>query len=428
MGRSKKHSSKKPPPKQRPPQPEQPQPSSSNSTTLPPLPAFPLPPPHTLPPVMDPTNAHSPPANSQYHSHPPTPHNHNHPAHSHSHSHSQHQPMTPASLSAALHTWSANALKSMGLNMGGEGEGGMGLPTLTESQIRGLTGGGALGDGGFFMGPARPSGSGSGSAKNRDGGHNHGHHHTHTYPDPATGSPIDLPSSLAALFEAKLTLDREKAKLLKMQEELEGQKEIQGLREMMDRPMPEGAFSLPLPMPMGGPGGMGMGMPFRIAEGGVGMVGMGVMPVRVGGKGDGQVVLEEGCTCGQCQMYIPEPEPDECFDCENDCGCDCHSYEEYDCEHEDDYVDEDDEEDYDDVDDEEYEYEDEIDDEGLYEERPPLSEDPERLDEYVGQLFNWVKTVVYTTIEQKRFSAHLRQQANAASSSSSASASIPALQ
>ncbi|WVQ77059.1 hypothetical protein IAR50_006738 [Cryptococcus sp. DSM 104548] len=417
MGRSKKHSNKKPPPKPRPAQPEQPQPSSSNSTTLPPLPAFPLPPPHTLPPVMNPAHAHSPPSSAQHH-----PHSHSHHAHAHahpSHSHSHHQPMTPASLSAALHTWSANALKSMGLNMGGEGEGGMALPTLTESQIRGLTGGGALGDGGFFMGPAGPSGSG--------GGHSHDHGHTHTYPDPATGSPIDLPSSLAALFEAKLTLDREKAKLLKMQEELEGQKEIQGLREMMDRPMPEGAFSLPLPMPMGGPGGMGMGMPFRIAEGGVGMVGMGVMPVRVGGQ-DGKMVLEEGCTCGQCQLYIPEPEPDECFDCEDDCGCDCHSYEEYDCEHDEEYVDEEDE-DYDDEDDEEYEYEDEIDDEELYEERPPLAQDPERLDEYVSQLFNWVKTVVYTTIEQKRFSAHLRQQANAASSSSaSASASIPALQ
>ena len=33
---------------------------------------------------------------------------------------------------------------------------------------------------------------------------------------------IDLPASLAALFEAKLTLDREKAKLLKMQKELKG--------------------------------------------------------------------------------------------------------------------------------------------------------------------------------------------------------------
>ena len=33
---------------------------------------------------------------------------------------------------------------------------------------------------------------------------------------------VDLPASLAALFEAKLTLDREKAKLLKMQKELKG--------------------------------------------------------------------------------------------------------------------------------------------------------------------------------------------------------------
>jgi hypothetical protein len=33
---------------------------------------------------------------------------------------------------------------------------------------------------------------------------------------------IDLPASLAALFEAKLTLDREKAKLVRMQKELQG--------------------------------------------------------------------------------------------------------------------------------------------------------------------------------------------------------------
>jgi hypothetical protein len=39
----------------------------------------------------------------------------------------------------------------------------------------------------------------------------------------ATGTlPIDLPASLAALFEAKLTLDREKAKLMRMQKELKG--------------------------------------------------------------------------------------------------------------------------------------------------------------------------------------------------------------
>jgi hypothetical protein len=37
--------------------------------------------------------------------------------------------------------------------------------------------------------------------------------------------PIDLPASLAALFEAKLTLDREKAKLLRMQKELKAHRE-----------------------------------------------------------------------------------------------------------------------------------------------------------------------------------------------------------
>ena len=37
--------------------------------------------------------------------------------------------------------------------------------------------------------------------------------------------PIDLPASLAALFEAKLTLDREKQKLMRMQKELKGYRE-----------------------------------------------------------------------------------------------------------------------------------------------------------------------------------------------------------
>ena len=40
-----------------------------------------------------------------------------------------------------------------------------------------------------------------------------------------SGLPIDLPASLAALFEAKLTLDREKAKLLRMQKELKAHRE-----------------------------------------------------------------------------------------------------------------------------------------------------------------------------------------------------------
>jgi hypothetical protein len=37
--------------------------------------------------------------------------------------------------------------------------------------------------------------------------------------------PIDLPASLAALFEAKLTLDREKAKLMQMQRELKSHRD-----------------------------------------------------------------------------------------------------------------------------------------------------------------------------------------------------------
>ena len=43
--------------------------------------------------------------------------------------------------------------------------------------------------------------------------------------DPHGTLAIDLPASLAALFEAKLTLDREKAKLMRMQKELKGYRE-----------------------------------------------------------------------------------------------------------------------------------------------------------------------------------------------------------
>ncbi|BEI84350.1 hypothetical protein CcaverHIS002_0409540 [Cutaneotrichosporon cavernicola] len=46
------------------------------------------------------------------------------------------------------------------------------------------------------------------------------------------GPCIDLPQSLAALFEAKLTLDREKAKLMRMQ------KELRGFRDGMAGPVP----------------------------------------------------------------------------------------------------------------------------------------------------------------------------------------------
>jgi hypothetical protein len=44
----------------------------------------------------------------------------------------------------------------------------------------------------------------------------------------ASNLGIDLPASLAALFEAKLTLDREKAKLVRMQKELKGYKDAAG--------------------------------------------------------------------------------------------------------------------------------------------------------------------------------------------------------
>lgn len=43
-----------------------------------------------------------------------------------------------------------------------------------------------------------------------------------------SGLGIDLPASLAALFEAKLTLDREKAKLVRMQKELQGYRAAAG--------------------------------------------------------------------------------------------------------------------------------------------------------------------------------------------------------
>ncbi|ORY31298.1 hypothetical protein BCR39DRAFT_504904 [Naematelia encephala] len=80
------------------------------------------------------------------------------------------------SFPSALHSWSTSTLSRLG-----------NLPKLTPSQLSAIAGAAAgIGEGG------------------------------------TGGAPIDLPASLAALFEAKLTLDREKAKLMRMQKELKG--------------------------------------------------------------------------------------------------------------------------------------------------------------------------------------------------------------
>lgn len=86
--------------------------------------------------------------------------------------------MPAGDLSSALHTWSTSALGRLDA-----------LPKLTQSQLSAIAGAAAGVDG-------------------QQG-----------------NLPIDLPASLAALFEAKLTLDREKAKLMRMQKELKGYRE-----------------------------------------------------------------------------------------------------------------------------------------------------------------------------------------------------------
>lgn len=87
-------------------------------------------------------------------------------------------PPADPDLTSALHTWSTSALGRLDA-----------LPKLTQSQLSAIAGA-AAGVG-----------------------------------DPQGNLPIDLPASLAALFEAKLTLDREKAKLMRMQKELKGYRE-----------------------------------------------------------------------------------------------------------------------------------------------------------------------------------------------------------
>lgn len=103
---------------------------------------------------------------------------------------------TDPSFSSAFQSWSTSALSQLGQ-----------LPRLTPSQLSAIAGAAAgVGDAGLFSAAAAGGGVGLGGA-------------------PGQGLPIDLPASLAALFEAKLTLDREKAKLMRMQKELKGYRE-----------------------------------------------------------------------------------------------------------------------------------------------------------------------------------------------------------
>ncbi|OCF35864.1 hypothetical protein I316_02357 [Kwoniella heveanensis BCC8398] len=104
-----------------------------------------------------------------------------------------------STFTTALSNWSANALGRLD-----------NLPKLTQSQLTALTGAAAgIGEANFLANPsAIPPQSYN------------------------PNLPIDLPASLAALFEAKLTLDREKAKLLRMQQELKGQRDGQEQQQL----------------------------------------------------------------------------------------------------------------------------------------------------------------------------------------------------
>ncbi|WWC65296.1 uncharacterized protein I303_107913 [Kwoniella dejecticola CBS 10117] len=264
--------------------------------------------------------------------------------------------------SAALSNWSANALGRLD-----------NIPKLTQSQLTALTGAAAgIGEANFLANPSNiPPQSYN------------------------PNLPIDLPASLAALFEAKLTLDREKAKLLRMQQELKGQKEeqhelVMGHHALQQQTQAHG-------------NGNGNGLTQAQLQSG-----------RM--KGKAVALVEEECTCGRNHAYPPS-EHSECeYECEEDCDCDCHSYiDEYDDEHEHEYEYE---HDHDHDHDHEqhhhhhhhhhhdhahhHDYEHTCDHEYDDEEDPPkrpLAEDPERLDETVRELFNWIKAVVWT-IEQ----------------------------
>jgi hypothetical protein len=89
---------------------------------------------------------------------------------------------------SALSSWSETALSKLN-----------DLPKLTQSQLSAIAGAAAGVRPGMFNAAAGGEGS--------------------------VPLPIDLPASLAALFEAKLTLDREKAKLMQMQRELKSHRD-----------------------------------------------------------------------------------------------------------------------------------------------------------------------------------------------------------
>lgn len=100
----------------------------------------------------------------------------------------------------ALQTWSAQALGRLDQ-----------LPKFSQAQLNALASAAA--------GMGEKLGNGTGNTTNPN-------------------LPVDLPASLAALFEAKLTLDREKAKLVRMQNELKGYRE--GVAAVQGNPVPNG--------------------------------------------------------------------------------------------------------------------------------------------------------------------------------------------
>lgn len=113
---------------------------------------------------------------------------------------------TDPNFPSAFQSWSTSALSQLGQ-----------LPSLTPSQLSVIAGAAAgVVDAGLRAnGHAPPLAAGNGQNVSM----------LPNLPPSGQGLPIDLPASLAALFEAKLTLDREKAKLMRMQKELKGYRE-----------------------------------------------------------------------------------------------------------------------------------------------------------------------------------------------------------
>lgn len=119
---------------------------------------------------------------------------------------------TDPNFPSAFQSWSTSALSQLGQ-----------LPSLTPSQLSVIAGAAA----GVVDAGLRANGHVGHAAGGQAGG-NAGQGNAGMLPNlPPSGQglPIDLPASLAALFEAKLTLDREKAKLMRMQKELKGYRE-----------------------------------------------------------------------------------------------------------------------------------------------------------------------------------------------------------